>query len=133
VIFGIGTDVLRLDRVERIWERYGEHFARRLLLDEEAALFANAKQPVRFLGMRFAAKEAIVKAMGTGFANGIWVRDVGTVPNALGQPQVVYSARGQAVCQRLGIGAGFISLTDEAGLIVAVAVLMRQDGGGSKV
>jgi holo-[acyl-carrier protein] synthase len=132
VIFGIGTDVLRLDRVERIWKRYGEHFARRLLLDEEAAFFATAKQPVRFLGMRFAAKEAIVKAMGTGFANGIWVRDVGTVPNALGQPQVVYSARGQAMCERLGIGAGFISLTDEAGLIVAVAVLMRQNAGGGE-
>lgn len=131
MIFGIGTDVLRLDRVERIWERYGEHFARRLLLDEEANLFANAKQPVRFLAMRFAAKEAIVKAMGTGFAHGVWVRDVGTVPNPLGQPQVVYSTRGRAVCERLGIGAGFLSLTDEAGLIVAVAVLMRRDAGAS--
>lgn len=129
MIFGIGTDVLRLDRVERIWDRFGDHFARRLLLEEEAALFEKAKQPVRFLAMRFAAKEAIVKAMGTGFANGVWVRDVGTVPNRLGQPQVVYSARGRAMCERLGIGAGFLSLTDEAGLIVAVAVLMRRDNG----
>lgn len=128
MIFGIGTDVLQLSRVERVWERFGAQFARRVLLDAERELFARSKQPVRFLAMRFAAKEAIVKAMGTGFANGMWVRDVGTVPNALGQPQVVYSSRGQAMCDRLGIGAGFLSLTDEAGLVVAVAVLMRKGG-----
>jgi holo-[acyl-carrier protein] synthase len=64
--------------------------------------------------------------MGTGFANGMWVRDVGTVPNELGQPQVIYSARGAAMCARLGIGNGFLSLSDEAGLILAFAVLLRR-------
>ena len=126
MIFGIGTDVLQLSRVERLWERYGDHFAERVLLDEELELFARSNNKTRFLAMRFAAKEAVVKAMGTGFANGMWVRDVGTVPNALGQPQVVYSARGAQMCERLGIGSGFLSLTDEAGLVVAVAVLMRK-------
>jgi holo-[acyl-carrier protein] synthase len=127
VIFGIGTDILDQARVERIWQRFGEHFARRLLLDAELELFRKAKRPVRFLAMRFAAKEAVVKALGTGFANGIWVRDVGMLPNALGQPQVVYSARGRALCDRLGVGEGHLTLSDEAGLIVAVAVLLRAD------
>lgn len=127
MIFGIGTDILQLTRVERAWDRFGESFARRLLLPEEEALFASTKNPVRFLAMRFAAKEAVVKAMGTGFANGMWIRDVGTVPDRLGQPQVIYSARGRAVCERLGVGAGFLSLTDEAGLVVAVAVLLRAE------
>jgi holo-[acyl-carrier protein] synthase len=126
MIFGIGTDVLELNRVERIWHRYGEQFAKRVLLDKELELFRSSKNKIRFLAMRFAAKEAIVKAMGTGFSNGMWVRDVGTVPNALGQPQVVYSERGRATCARLGIGEGFLSLTDEAGLVVAVAVLLRK-------
>jgi holo-[acyl-carrier protein] synthase len=125
VIFGIGTDVLKVERVERTWARFGEHFARRLLLDEEQHLFAKSKRPVRFLAMRFAAKEAIVKAMGTGFANGIWIRDVGMLPNRLGQPQVVYSERGRAVCRKLGVGEGHLTLSDEDGLVVAVAVLMR--------
>ena len=57
-----------------------------------------SKRPARFLAMRFAAKEAIVKAIGTGFAHGIWIRDVGMLPNMLGQPQVVFSERGRAVC-----------------------------------
>lgn len=129
MIFGIGTDVLEISRIERVYQLYGERFAERLLLDEEQTLFQKSKNKVRFLGMRFAAKEAIAKALGTGFSNGIWVRDVGSVPNPLGQPQVVYSERGRAVCARLGVGEGFLTLTDEAGLIVAVAVLMRRQPG----
>jgi holo-[acyl-carrier protein] synthase len=73
--------------------------------------------------MRFAAKEAIVKAMGTGFAHGVWIRDVGVVQNAWGKPEVAYSPRGEKVRRKLGIGDGHVTLTDEAGLIVAVAVL----------
>lgn len=125
MIFGIGTDILQVSRIERVCERYGDRFAERLLLDEELVLFQQSRNKVRFLGMRFAAKEAIAKALGTGFSNGIWVRDVGSVPNELGQPQVVYSARGRAICEKLGVGEGFLTLTDEAGLIVAVAVLLR--------
>jgi holo-[acyl-carrier protein] synthase len=125
MIFGIGTDILQLSRIEHVYQRYGDRFAERLLLDDEWALFQQSRNKVRFLGMRFAAKEAIAKALGTGFSNGIWVRDVGSVPNKLGQPQVVYSDRGAALCSRLGVGDGFLTLTDEAGLIVAVAVLMR--------
>jgi holo-[acyl-carrier protein] synthase len=61
--------------------------------------------------------------MGTGFAHGMWIRDVGVVQNAWGRPEVVYSARGEKMRRKLGIGAGHVTLTDEAGLIVAVAVL----------
>jgi len=88
-------------------------------------LFAKTKHPVRFLAMRFAAKEATVKAMGTGFAHGVWIRDVGVVSNDWGRPMIVWSERGKAVCERLGIGKGHVSLSDEAGLAVAFAVVME--------
>jgi len=126
VIYGIGTDVLKVERVEQTWTRFGDHFARRLLLDDEYRLFAASKRPVRFLAMRFAAKEAIVKAMGTGFAHGMWIRDSGVVSNAWGKPEIIWSERGRHMCEQLGIGEGHVTLTDEAGLIVAVAVLMRK-------
>jgi len=126
MIFGIGTDILQVARVEAVFTRFGGRFAERLLMPEELGQFRCTRQPVRFLAMRFAAKEAIVKAMGTGFANGMWLRDAGVRPNALGRPEVVYSARGQRLCEELGIGAGHLTLSDEAGLVVAVAVLMRR-------
>ncbi len=126
MIFGIGTDVVRIDRIAATWERFGDHFVERLLLPEERALFDPARRPARFLAMRFAAKEAIAKALGTGFAHGIWVRDIGFLANARGRPEVVFSARGRAVADQLGAGEGHVSLTDEAGLVVAVAVLMRR-------
>jgi holo-[acyl-carrier protein] synthase len=75
--------------------------------------------------MRFAGKEAVAKALGTGFAHGIWVRDIGIVQNARGRPEIIYSERGQALCRELGVGSGFVSLTDESGLVVAMAVLER--------
>lgn len=125
MIFGVGTDLVEIARVERTYARFGEHFVKRLLTDRELALFGGTRRPVRFLAMRFAAKEAIVKAMGTGFANGVWVRDVGFYPDPLGKPCVEMSPRALAVCRKLGAGEGFVSLSDEKGLALAFAVLMK--------
>jgi holo-[acyl-carrier protein] synthase len=127
VIFGIGTDVVQLARVEEVYARHGERFVRRLLMPEEEAAFRRYRRPVRFLAMRFAAKEAIVKALGTGFAHGVWIRDVGVSANAWGRPEVIWSERGRARRDQLGAGEGHVTLTDEAGLVVAVAVLMRRE------
>ena len=127
MIYGIGTDLVELARVEQTYHRFGERFVERLLMDEERELFDKNTQPIRFLAMRFAGKEATVKAMGTGFSNGVWIRDVGIVTDALGKPEIVWSKRGKDVCDRLGIGEGFISLTDDAGLILAFAVILRKN------
>lgn len=129
MIFGIGIDVLQTERIARVHEKYGEHFVQRLLLPQEQEQLRRTARPARFLAMRFAAKEAVVKAMGTGFAHGMWIRDVGVVQNSRGRPEVIYSERGERVRNELGIGDGHVTLTDEGGLVVAVAVLMRKAGG----
>jgi holo-[acyl-carrier protein] synthase len=126
MIFGIGTDILRLDRIAGSYERFGQRFVDRLLMPEELDQFARTKHPVRFLTMRFAAKEAIVKALGTGFANGMWLRDSGVMPDRFGRPEIIFSARGKQKCAELGVAGGHLTLTDEAGLVVAVAVLERE-------
>ena len=123
MIFGVGTDVVELSRIQATYDRFGEHFVRRLLMEVELELFRRSKFPVRFLAMRFAGKEATVKAMGTGFRHGVWLRDVGIVNNDWGRPLIVWSDRGRGVCKQLGIGAGHVSLTDDAGLVVAFAVV----------
>ena len=125
MIFGIGVDVLEAARIRRTLERFGDRFIDHLLLPAERAQLERTQRRERFLAMRFAAKEAIVKAMGTGFAHGMWIRDVGVVQNAWGKPEVVFSARGEEVRRALGVGEGHVTLTDEAGLVVAVAVLLK--------
>lgn len=123
MIFGVGTDVVELSRIQATYERFGTRFVERLLMAEELELFRRSKWPVRFLAMRFAGKEATAKAMGTGFAHGVWIRDIGIVSNEWGRPLVIWSERGRRVCDRLGIGDGHVSLTDDAGLVIAFAVV----------
>lgn len=123
MIFGVGTDIVEMSRMEGTWKRFGQHFADRILMDEEMALFRKTNNPARFLAMRFAGKEATVKAMGTGFAHGVWLRDVGITSNEWGRPLIIWSERGQKVCRDLGIGKGHVSLTDDAGLVMAFAVV----------
>ena len=125
MIFGIGVDVLETKRISHTLERYGARFIDHLLMPQERAQLERTQRRERFIAMRFAAKEAIVKAMGTGFAHGVWIRDVGVVQNSWGKPEVVFSERGNRVRCGLGIGEGHVTLTDEAGLVVAVAVLMK--------
>ncbi len=123
MIFGIGTDVVRIDRVQAVYEKFGSRFVSRLLLADEISEFESSRRKVRFLAMRFAAKEAVVKALGTGFSHGVWIRDIGVKHNDWGRPEVIYSDRGLAVCARLGAGRGYVSLSDESGLAVAFAVV----------
>ena len=125
MIYGIGTDLVRLERFEQMFKRHGERLVRHLLMTEEIELFRASAQPARFFAMHWAAKEAIVKALGTGFAQGIWLRDTGYMPNDKGKPEIIWSTQGRSVCARLGAGEGHLTLTDDQGLIVAMAVLMR--------
>jgi holo-[acyl-carrier protein] synthase len=125
MIYGIGVDVLEMKRITGTLERFGTRFIDHLLMPAEREQLGKTRRPARFLAMRFAAKEAIVKAMGTGFAHGVWIRDVGVVQNSWGKPEVVFSERGDRVRRGLGVGEGHVTLTDEAGLVVAVAVLMK--------
>ena len=123
MIYGVGTDIVEMSRMQATWDRFGETFARRILMEQEMDLFRQSRSPVRFLAMRFAGKEAAVKAIGTGFAHGVWLRDVGITNNEWGRPEIIWSERGQRVCDRLGAGSGHVSLTDDAGLVLAFAVV----------
>jgi holo-[acyl-carrier protein] synthase len=125
MIFGVGIDVLEARRMHDTFSRFGQHLVERLLMPQERVQFERTRRPERFLAMHFAAKEAIVKALGTGFAHGLWIRDIGVVQDARGRPEVVYSERGERVRRELGVGEGHVSLSDEAGLVVAVAILLR--------
>lgn len=126
MIFGVGTDLCQIERIEKVYAKYGDRFVDRLLMPEERAQFERTRRKVRFLAMHFAAKEAIVKAMGTGFRQDIWIRDVGFIQEPSGKPVPVFSANARRKLEEIGAGEGFVSLTDEAGMVAAFAVLMKR-------
>ena len=124
MIYGIGLDVLRVKRIETVYKRHGERFVERLLHPLERREFEQAAKPVQYLAKSFAIKEAFVKAMGTGFF-GISHDDVGAVRKASGKPEFVFSRRLAARLKKLKIKATHVSLSDEGGIVGAMAVLER--------
>lgn len=126
MIFGVGTDLVELKRIERSYDRWGDRLVDHLLTEKERRQFEKTRFKVRFLAMRFAGKEAVVKALGTGFRQGMWLRDVAVLNEPSGKPVVEFSRKGGRVREKRGAGECEISLTDEAGLVVAFAVMMKK-------
>jgi holo-[acyl-carrier protein] synthase len=125
MIFGIGTDIVRISRIQKSLDRYGERFARRILAGQELADFQRTVYPARFLARRFAAKEAVVKAYGTGFTRGITFQDIVVSHDAAGKPLLVLSGRALELQQEMGIGEKFISISDEQEYAVAFVTLLK--------
>lgn len=126
MIYGVGTDIVELARMQRVWERWGDHAVRRILTVEEAERFRTRKDPARSLAMHFCAKEATVKALGTGFCPRMTLHDVVLVPDPLGRPEIEFSTRGAAFVAERGGGRAHVSLTDDAGIVFGVCVMLQQ-------
>ncbi len=125
MIFGIGTDIVRIDRMHANMARYGDKFARRILTMTEFEEFCVSRQPAHFLAKRFAAKEAAAKALGTGFRNGLSLRDIGVTHDVHGKPQLAYYGKAEDLRRTLGIGEGHLSIADERDYAVAFVALLR--------
>lgn len=123
MIHGIGTDIVRVERMRRSLERFGQRFAARILTDAELADFARHPRQAHFLAKRFAAKEAAAKAMGIGFRNGLRLRDIGVVHDANGKPLLVFSGYAQMFMQDQHITDMHVSLADEEDYAVAFVTL----------
>lgn len=126
-IVGIGTDRVVIARVDASVERFGERFIRRVYTDTEYAQ-AQAKGNVpRRLAMLFAAKEAVSKALGTGFRSGIALRDIETIHQPSGKPEVTLHGAAAAHARSTGISTVHISLTDDDGVAMAFAIAESRD------
>lgn len=123
MIFGIGTDIVRSQRMADNLDQHGERFASRILTDVEMAAFRDSARQPQFLAKRFAAKEAAAKALGTGFRDGLSLRDIGVSNDALGKPVLVFSERAQQTLKNQGVGASHLSLSDESEYAIAYVVL----------
>jgi holo-[acyl-carrier protein] synthase len=125
MICGIGVDLVKVDRLARALQRYGERFLRRVFTDREIAYCqGRAKQGVYQFAQRFAAKEAFSKALGVGLRQGgIRWREVEVLPDPRGKPEIQVTGRAAQFCEERGIRGMHLSLTDEDNLAVAMVVL----------
>ena len=127
MIYGVGTDLIEVKRIERVLQRFGDRFAKRILCEPELKRFRAHKQPVHYLAKRFAAKEAFTKALGTGIhapANwhGVWV-----VKLRSGKPVLEFSSSLKKLLQERNIRSSHLSLTDEREIASATVILECDD------
>ncbi len=127
MIIGIGNDVCDIRRIEKTLERYGERFLDKVFTDEERRKAFGRAHPARTLAKRFAAKEALSKALGTGFRSGVHMKDIGIVNSPSGRPTLAL-ARGAARRLESLIPPGYsaridVTLTDEYPIAEAVVIV----------
>jgi holo-[acyl-carrier protein] synthase len=126
MIYGIGVDLVKVARIEKVLERYGDRFLERVFTAREIAYCRGKTWAASALAMRFAAKEAFSKALGVGLRKGgIRWREVEVVPNPLGKPELYVSGRAAALCTTAGIANMHLSLTDEDQRALAVVILEK--------
>ncbi len=125
MIHGIGTDVVAIERVARVLERFGERFVRRILTPDERARFERVRGGAKasHLAKRFAAKEAFAKAIGTGIRSPFRWHSVSVGRDARGKPGLVPSADMARYLAGHGVGSAMVTLSDDAGLAMAFVVL----------
>lgn len=122
MIVGIGTDLVKIERIERAIARSGERFAQRILRPEEFIFYQNAKQPARYLAKRFAAKEAASKALGTGIGKVSW-QDLLISNDEQGAPLLTLYGAAQVLSEQRGTSKVLLSLSDEREHALAFVVL----------
>ena len=132
---GLGVDIVEVERMKRILERTPS-FAERVFSPDERAYCDRMASPATHYALRFAAKEAVVKALGTGFADGIDVRDIEVVRAKSGRPIAKLSGRAQQIAREQGVRELSISLsythTDAVACAMAVTEASVRASEGRK-
>ena len=123
MITGIGTDVVHIDRVQRVLDRYGERFVNRILTPEERVRYGRTKAKANHLAKRFAAKEAFSKAIGSGIRSPFRWHSVTVARDSRGKPILKPDALMSEYLSRNGITHFHVSLTDDAQIAMAFVVL----------
>ncbi len=126
-----GVDLVFCPRIEAVWRRHGEAFLRRVFGEAERCYCLGRRDPLPHLAARFAAKEAVFKALGTGWRGGLKWTDVQTLPDALGRPVLECTGGTQRLACRLGIGAWLVSLSHSGQYAIASVLGLRSPAGAT--
>jgi len=123
MISGIGTDIVAVERFQRFVDEQNTPLLRRLFTAAELELCAKRKERASCLAARFAAKEAFLKALGTGLRDGLTWHDIEVTLNDLGKPELTLTGRAQELFASQGLGCSFLSLSHDGGNAIAMVVL----------
>jgi len=124
MIFGIGTDLVKVARMQALLNKHQEKIAQRILSDSEFSQFQTSSKKAAFLAKRFAAKEATAKAFGTGFRDGLSLRHIAVTNNAQGKPELHFFDKGQDLIEQFHIERSLISLSDDGDYAIAYVTLV---------
>ena len=122
-VVGIGVDLVECDRIERSLDRFGEKFLRRVFTDGEIEYSMSMKFPARHLAARFAGKEAVSKAFGTGIGKAMGWRNIDIRKKKSGEPFLVLSGPAQELAAKRGITSALITLSHTDHHAMACVVL----------
>ncbi len=122
-VLGIGVDLVECARIERSIERFGEKFLHRVFTDGEVAYSMSMKFPARHLAARFAAKEAVSKAFGTGIGKAMGWRNIDVQKKPSGEPFLVFSGPAQELARQRAVTAAFVTLSHTEHHAIACIVL----------
>jgi holo-[acyl-carrier protein] synthase len=125
MIIGIGTDLVEIDRIKRSVDRFGQRFIDRIFSPVEYDYCIKYLEIAPCLAKRFAAKEALVKALGTGMREGIWFRDITITNNNLGNPSIALTGMAASRLADLDLVRIHLSLSDDGGFAQAFVILER--------
>lgn len=125
MIYGIGIDIVAVHRMQENIEQYAERFARKILDEEEMLEYSTAMQPAHYLAKHFAAKEALVKALGTGFRDGINLRDIHIQHAPSGRPEIRYNGKIAETISANGVAACHLTVSDEKEYACACVILEK--------
>lgn len=125
-VAGIGIDVVEVGRIASSIAEFGERFTARIFTDREQAYCADKAKPELHYAARFAAKEAVAKALGTGIGKEVGWLDMEVVRGENGEPTMQLSGKAQAFCEARGIVEIKISLTHAREYAAANAVALRR-------
>lgn len=123
MIYGIGTDIVEVARLEHSIEQFGDEFASRILAESEMQSYQHTKLKARFLAKRFAAKEAFSKALGTGIRGVVSFQNIAVSHDDLGKPMLVLAQELADLVQEKHITQMHVSISDEKNLAAAFVVL----------
>lgn len=124
MIYGIGTDIVHVARMEENMVRHGRRFAEKILSAAELQEYDQHAAKACLLAKRFAVKEATLKALGTGLRMGMSLREIAVTHDELGKPLLQLSGRVEQVARERGVGEGHVSIADERDYALAFVTLM---------